>query len=119
MKAIADGREWIDRYVARKGPAMEGVAQGLRRLMKKIVPGIKESVNPWKVPTFASNGPMCFFMIAKNHVSFGFLRGTIAARSREAARRHRQKPAACEIAYNRAFAEARAEKTDPGRNAPE
>ncbi|MGB2668960.1 MAG: DUF1801 domain-containing protein [Candidatus Acidiferrum sp.] len=76
MKAIADGREWIDGYVARKGAAMEDVAQGLRRLMKKIVPGIKESVNPWKVPTFESNGPMCFFMIAKNHVTFGFLRGT-------------------------------------------
>ena len=42
MKAIADGREWIDGYVARKGAAMENVAQGLRRLMKKIVPGMKE-----------------------------------------------------------------------------
>ena len=37
---------------------------------------MKESVNPWKIPTFESNGPMCFFMIGKNHVTFGFLRGT-------------------------------------------
>ncbi len=76
MKAIADGRDWIDRYVARKGAALEEVSQGLRRLMKKTVPGMKESVNHWKIPTFESNGPMCFFMIAKNHVTFGFLRGT-------------------------------------------
>ncbi|MGB2632445.1 MAG: DUF1801 domain-containing protein [Candidatus Acidiferrum sp.] len=76
MKAIADGRERIDAYVARKGAPLEGVAQGLRLLMKKTVPGMKESVNPWKIPTFESNGPMCFFMIGKNHVTFGFLRGT-------------------------------------------
>jgi hypothetical protein len=76
MKAIADGREWIDAYVARKGGALEDVAKGLRRLMKKTVPGMKESVNPWKIPTFESNGPMCFLSIGKNHVTFGFLCGT-------------------------------------------
>ncbi|MGB7731112.1 MAG: DUF1801 domain-containing protein [Candidatus Acidiferrum sp.] len=76
MKAIADGREWIDAYVVRKGGALEDVAQGLRRLMRKTVPEMKESVNPWKIPTFESNGPMCFFSIGKNHVTFGFLRGT-------------------------------------------
>jgi len=32
------------------------------------------SVNQWKIPTFESNGPMCFFMMGKNHVTFGFLR---------------------------------------------
>jgi hypothetical protein len=76
MKAIADGRKWIDKYVERKEPTLGEVAQGLRRLMKKTVPGTKESVNPWKIPTFESNGPMCFFMVGKYHVTFGFLRGT-------------------------------------------
>jgi hypothetical protein len=33
-------------------------------------------MNPWRIPTFESNGPMCFFMVGKNHVTFGFLRGT-------------------------------------------
>lgn len=33
-------------------------------------------MNPWKIPTFESNGPMCFFILGKNHVTFGFLRGT-------------------------------------------
>ena len=44
--------------------------------MKKLVPGTTESVNPWKIPTFESNGPVCFFTVGKNHVTFGFLRGT-------------------------------------------
>jgi len=50
--------------------------QGLRQLMRKTVPSVRESVNPWKMPTFESNGPMCFFTIGKSHVTFGFLRAT-------------------------------------------
>ena len=77
MPAV-EGKEairWIDEYV-RKAPKLSPVAGGLRRLVKKHAPGVKESVNPWKIPTFESNGPMCFFMVGKNHVTFGFLRGT-------------------------------------------
>ena len=76
MKAIGDGRKWIDAYVEEKDTALGEVAQGLRRLVKKTVAGTRESVNPWKIPTFESNGPMCFFTVGKNHVTFGFLRGT-------------------------------------------
>lgn len=76
MKAIADGKEWIDAYVTGKGEELGRLATGLRALMKKTVPGLKESVNPWKIPTFESNGPMCFFSIGKHHITFGFLRGT-------------------------------------------
>ena len=79
MPAI-EGKEavaWINRYVEKKGPKLLPVAEGLRRLVKKTVTGVKESVNPWKIPTFASNGPICFFMAGKNHVTFGFLRGTV------------------------------------------
>ena len=78
MPGIA-GKEavaWIDDYVEKKGAKLLPVGKGLRRLMKKTVAGVKESVNPWKIPTFESNGPMCFFMVGKNHVTFGFLRGT-------------------------------------------
>jgi hypothetical protein len=76
MKAIADGKDWIDAYAARKDKELGRLATELRLLMKKTVPGIKETVNPWKIPTFESNGPMCFFSIGKKHVTFGFLRGT-------------------------------------------
>jgi len=71
-----EARDWIDDYVEKKGPKLLAVAEGLRRLVKKTISGCMESVNPWRIPTFESNGPMCFFMIGKNHVTFGFLRGT-------------------------------------------
>jgi hypothetical protein len=76
MKAIAAGKEWIDAYVSRKDKELGRVATGLRSLVKQTVPGAKETVNPWKIPTFEWNGPMCFFSIAKHHITFGFLRGT-------------------------------------------
>jgi hypothetical protein len=69
-------QEWIDAYLERKPPELADVAEKLRQLMKKTVAGTKESVNPWKLPTFESNGPMCYMSIGKNHVTFGFLRGT-------------------------------------------
>lgn len=74
-----EGKEavaWIDEYVQKKGPKLLLVAEAVRRLVKKAVPEAKESVNPWRIPTFQSNGPMCFFILWKEHVTFGFLRGT-------------------------------------------
>jgi hypothetical protein len=71
-----EARQVIDDYVEKKGSKLIAVAEGLRRLVKKSVSGSRESLNPWRIPTFESNGPMCFFMVGKNHVTFGFLRGT-------------------------------------------
>jgi hypothetical protein len=68
---------WIHTYVEKSGPNLLHIAEGLRRLVKKSVPGATEAVNPWRVPTFESNGPMCFFIIRKKHITFGFLRGTV------------------------------------------
>jgi hypothetical protein len=74
-----EARRLVDDYVEKKGPKLIAVAEGLRRLVKKTVSGSTESMNPWNIPTFESNGPMCFFMVGKNHVTFGFLRGTALA----------------------------------------
>jgi hypothetical protein len=72
----ASAKKWIDAYVDEKPAELAGIAEKLRKLVKKTVADTKESVNPWKIPTFQSNGPMCFFMVGKKHVTFGFLRGT-------------------------------------------
>jgi hypothetical protein len=32
-------------------------------------------VNPWKIPSFDSNGPRFCFMVGKEHVTFAFMRG--------------------------------------------
>jgi len=65
---------WIADYV-KKAEKFEAVTKSLRALMKKEVKGVEEYVNPWKVPSFDSNGPLCCFMVGKNHVTFAFLRG--------------------------------------------
>ncbi len=69
-------KEWIDMYVDTKPAGLRDIAEKLRKLVKQTVKDTKESVNSWKIPTFESHGPMCFFMVGKYHVTFGFLRGT-------------------------------------------
>ncbi len=66
----------IDAYLRKKHPNLQEVVCGLRALVKKAVPRATESINRWRIPTFESNGPMCYFSVGKNHVTFGFLRGT-------------------------------------------
>ena len=66
----------IERYIRRKNPELESVAQGLRALVRKLVPKSKESLNPWGIPTLESAGPFCYFMVGKDHVTLGFHRGT-------------------------------------------
>ena len=65
---------WINAYVKRAGK-FEGVAKAVRTLVKKTVKGGEEYVNPWKIPSFDSNGPLCCFMVGKEHVTFAFMRG--------------------------------------------
>jgi hypothetical protein len=79
MKAVEDAPGWIDGYLEKKDPTLRKVTEELRTLVKATVKGCTESVNPWKIPTIESNGPMCLFMVGKKHVTFGFLRGTSLA----------------------------------------
>jgi hypothetical protein len=71
-----EARVWIDAYV-KKSRKLSGIAKAVRALVKKNVAGCEEYVNPWKIPTFDLNGPLCFFMVAKEHVLFGFMRGAM------------------------------------------
>lgn len=65
---------WISNYVSKAGK-FEGVTRAVRALVKKAVKGVEEYVNPWKIPSFDSNGPLCCFMVGKEHVTFAFMRG--------------------------------------------
>ena len=67
---------WIDGYVKKAGK-LAGVTKAVRALMKKTIKGVEEYVNPWKIPSFDSNGPLCCFIAGKNHVTFAFLRGAL------------------------------------------
>ena len=65
---------WINDYVKKAGKC-EDTAKAVRALVKKAVKGVEEYVNPWKIPSFDSNGPLCCFMVGKEHVTFAFMRG--------------------------------------------
>jgi len=65
---------WINDYMHKAGE-FEGVIKSVRALMKKSVKGVEEYVNPWKIPSFDSNGPLCCVMVGKEHVTFAFMRG--------------------------------------------
>ena len=68
------GRLRIDAYVKKAGN-LAGVARAVRTLVKKTAAGCEEYVSPWKVPSFDSNGPLCCFVLGKEHVTLAFLRG--------------------------------------------
>jgi len=76
MSAAPPAVAQIDAYLRKKDPKLRQVVRGLRALVKEAVPDVSETVNPWGIPTFELNGPMCYFAVGKNHVTFGFLRGT-------------------------------------------
>jgi hypothetical protein len=71
-----EARVWIDAYVNKAGK-LSGVAKAVRALVKKTVAGSEEYVNPWKIPSVDLNGPLCFYMVGKEHVTFGFVRGAM------------------------------------------
>ena len=63
-------------YVRDENPELRKVARALRSFVKKTVPGTKETVNAWGIPTFEAPDPFCFYMAGRNHVTFGFHFGT-------------------------------------------
>jgi hypothetical protein len=66
----------IDAYVEKKNPKLKPVTDAARALVRKVVPKSRELLNPWGLPIFEWNGPLCYLMVGKNHVTFGFPRGT-------------------------------------------
>lgn len=66
-------------YAREDNPALQKVVRGLRSLVKAAVPGTKVKVNSWGIPTFETKDPFCFYMVGKNHVTFGFHYGTSLA----------------------------------------
>ena len=74
-----EGKEaklWIDAYVNEAGK-LAPVAKAIRALVNKSAAGCEEYVSPWKTPAFDSNGPLCVFVIQKEHVTLAFMRGAV------------------------------------------
>jgi hypothetical protein len=76
MSETASASAAIDLYIARINPSLVKVVDALRVLVKKTVPAAGEAINPWGVPIFEFNGPLCYIRVGKKHVTFGFPRGS-------------------------------------------
>ena len=71
-----EGKLWIDAYVNKAGK-LAPVAKAVRALVNRTAAGCEEYVSPWKTPAFDSNGPLCVFLLQKEHVTLAFLRGAM------------------------------------------
>ena len=69
-----EARLWIDAYVKGAGN-LEPVARAVRALIIKTAKPCEEYVSPWKTAAFDSNGPLCVFVVQKNHLTRGLRRG--------------------------------------------
>jgi hypothetical protein len=63
-------------YMKDENPNLRSITRALRSFLKGIVPGVRETVNAWGIPTFEAPDPFCFYVVGKNHVTFGFHFGT-------------------------------------------
>jgi hypothetical protein len=74
-----EGKEvklWIDAYVKKAGK-LARVMKAVRALVNRTAADCEEYVSPWKTPAFDSNGPLCVFVLGKEHVTLAFLRGAM------------------------------------------
>ena len=76
MKTKQGAKKPKSAYVRDENPELRKVVRELKSMVKGTVPGTKETVNSWGVPTFGAQDPFCFYMVGKNHVTFGFHFGT-------------------------------------------
>jgi hypothetical protein len=76
MKKTGGEAKAKSKYVSDENPDLGRVVRGLKELVKQCVPGTRETVNAWGVPTFEEKNPFCFYMVGKSHVTFGFHFGT-------------------------------------------
>jgi hypothetical protein len=71
----------IDAYVAKRNPKLKPVMDAARALVRKAAPKSREAINPRGVPIFEWNGALCYLMVGKKHITFGFPRGASMADS--------------------------------------
>lgn len=77
VEPSADSR--IETAARATDPRLQEIIRGLRALIEEAVAEVAETVNPWGLPTFELNGPLGYFSVAQNHITFGFHRGTSLA----------------------------------------
>lgn len=76
--SAADVAKVFDGCIGRNAK-FKPLAEELRGIVKKALPAASETINPWGIPAFDLQGPVCLMMIVKNHITLLFPRGTSLA----------------------------------------
>jgi hypothetical protein len=66
----------FDEYLKDQSPKNQAIIRGLRRLVKRVEPGLSESVKWGNGCWVGSNGPVAYVYSAPEYVQFGFFRGS-------------------------------------------
>ena len=63
-------------YLKDQSPKNQAIIRELRRLVKRVEPGLSEAVKWGNGCWVGSNGPVAYVYSAPDHVQFGFFRGS-------------------------------------------
>ena len=66
----------FDEYLKDQSPRNQAIIRGLRRLVKRLEPGLSEAVKWGNGCWVGSNGPVAYVFSAPEYVQFGFFRGS-------------------------------------------
>lgn len=65
----------VDEWIEGLDEPVQEIAKNLRTLVFEAYPEIEEHIK-WSKPSYSKEGLVCYLQTAKNHVNFGFYRGT-------------------------------------------
>ena len=68
--------ESFDEYLKDQSPKNQAIIRGLRRLVKRVEPGLGEAVKWGNGCWVGSNGPVAYVYSAPDYVQFGFFKGS-------------------------------------------
>ena len=68
--------ESFDEYLKDQNPKNQAIIRGLRRLVKRVEPGLNEAVKWGNGCWIGANGPVAYVYSAPDYVQFGFFRGS-------------------------------------------
>ncbi|MES2826597.1 MAG: DUF1801 domain-containing protein [Bacteroidota bacterium] len=74
MEQVYDER--VDAYIAKSADFAKPIMNHLRDLIHSAFPEIKETMK-WSSPFFDCDGPVCQMAAFKNHMGFGFWKGSL------------------------------------------
>jgi hypothetical protein len=66
----------FDDYLKDQDPKNQAIIRALRRLVKRIAPGLSEAVKWGNGCWISTNGPVAYVYSATDHVQFGFFNGS-------------------------------------------